>query len=69
MSSQPAQDRYRYKFILLFSWPDLVGKDADEAVRIIKEQNPSLNVVKLGEVFFLMYKYIVITMYNGFTFR
>lgn len=52
MSSQPAQDRYRYKFILLFSWPDLVGKDADEAVRIIKEQNPSLNVVKLGEVFF-----------------
>lgn len=52
MSSQPAQDRYRYKFILLFSWPDLVGKDADEAVRIIKEQNPSLNVVKLGEVYF-----------------
>ncbi|CAG5130177.1 unnamed protein product [Candidula unifasciata] len=31
------------------SWPALVGKTFDEAVRLIKQENPDLNVEKVAE--------------------
>nr|CAA57307.1 Pumpkin fruit trypsin inhibitor [Cucurbita maxima] len=27
------------------SWPELVGKDGEEAVKIIQQENPSLDVI------------------------
>ena len=27
------------------SWPELVGRDAEEAVKIIQQENPSLDVI------------------------
>lgn len=31
------------------SWPELVGKNVDEAIEIIKQENPALTVVKLED--------------------
>ncbi|CAF1346470.1 unnamed protein product [Rotaria sp. Silwood1] len=33
----------------LQSWPDLVGESVDQAVAVIKSQNPHLNVIPVPE--------------------
>jgi len=39
------------------SWPELEGKNVDEAAEIIKYENPELNVQKVPEGSFITYDY------------